>query len=288
METWVWLAVLAAGAQAARFALQKRIGARMGAWSATLARFLWGAPLAGLAALGVLLGRGELPGPTVPFALWAALGGACQIAATLLVVRLFGMRDFAVGIALKKTEVILTGLAGWVLIGDALSPLAGLALLVGLGGVLLLSDSRPGDWRPGPALWIGLLSGLAFAVSAVGYRAAALALDGGLWWERAILTLAAVTAGQALAMGLARPGALHEVAAGWRATAPVGIASALGSACWFGAFALQAAALVFAVGQVELAFSLLIGWLAFGERPGTRPLAGIALVGASAVAAALA
>ena len=288
MEAWVWLSVAAAGAQAARFALQKRIGARMGPWAATLARFLWAAPLAALAVAAVALVRGGLPGPTGAFAVWAALGVACQIAATLLVVRLFGMRDFAVGIALKKSEVILTGLAGWVLIGDVLSALGGAALLVGLLGVLLLSDARPGDWRPGPALWIGLLSGLAFALSAVGYRAAALALEGGLWWERALLTLAVVTAGQALAMGLARPGAVREVAAAWRATAPVGIASALGSACWFGAFALQAAALVFAVGQVELIFSLLIGWLAFGERPGARPLAGIALVGASAVAAALA
>ena len=288
MEAWVWLSVAAAGAQAARFALQKRIGARMGTWAATLARVLWAAPLAGAAVVAVAFVRGGLPGPTGAFALWAALGGASQIAATLLVVRLFGMRDFAVGIALKKSEVILTGLVGWALIGDALSPLAGAALLVGLIGVLLLSDARPGDWRPGPALWIGLLSGLTFALSAVGYRAAALALEGGLWWERALLTLAVVTAGQALAMGLARPGAVREVAAAWRATAPVGIASALGSACWFGAFALQTAALVFAVGQVELIFSLLIGWAFFAERPDARPLAGIALVGASAVAAALA
>ena len=288
MEAWVWLSVAAAGAQAARFALQKRIGARMGPWAATLARFLWAAPLAALAVAAVALVRGGLPGPTWAFAGWAALGGACQIAATLLVVRLFGMRDFAVGIALKKSEVILTGLAGWVLIGDVLSALGGAALLVGLLGVLLLSDARPGDWRPGPALWIGLLSGLAFALSAVGYRAAALALEGGLWWERALLTLAVVTTGQALAMGVARPGAVREVAAAWRATAPVGIASAVGSACWFGAFALQTAALVFAVGQVELIFSLLIGWAFFAERPGARPLAGIALVGISAVGAALA
>ena len=288
MEAWVWLSVAAAGAQAARFALQKRIGARMGPWAATLARFLWGAPLAVLAVVAVAASRGGLPGPTWAFAGWAALGGTAQIAATLLVVRLFAMRDFAVGIALKKSEVILTGLVGWVLIGDALTPLGGVALLVGLVGVLLLSDARPGDWRPGPALWIGLLSGLAFALSAVGYRAAALALTHGLWWERAILTLAVVTAGQALAMALARPAAVREVAAAWRATAPVGMASAAGSACWFGAFALQTAALVFAVGQVELVFSLLIGWALFHERPGMRPLVGVALVGLSSVAAAMA
>ena len=61
----------------------------------------------------------------------------------------------------------------------------------------------------------------------------------------------------------------------------MGIASGLGSACWFAAFAMQSAALVKAVGQVELLASLLVGRLAFGERPSPRELAGIALLAAS-------
>jgi drug/metabolite transporter (DMT)-like permease len=74
---------------------------------------------------------------------------------------------------------------------------------------------------------------------------------------------------------------IGRVARRWRATGPVGLASAAGSACWFAAFAMQSAALVKTVGQVEILLSLLVGRLAFGERPGRRELAGIALLGAS-------
>lgn len=295
MSLWAALAILAAAFQSVRFALQKRLaggspGPGSGAMAATFARFLWAAPLA-LLALGALSTGARVPAPSAAFLGWAALGGLAQVIATVLVVTLFAMRDFAVGIALKKTEVILTALVGLAVLGDPLTAATAAALAVGLGGVLLLSDTRPADWRPGPALWIGLASGAAFAVSAVGYRAAALSLDAG-WAMRAVATLAWVTCAQAAGMAAwlawRRPGTVRAVARDWRRTAPVGLASAAGSACWFGAFALQSAALVFAVGQVELIFSLILGRVLFGERPGARALAGIGLVGLSAVTVALA
>ena len=296
MSLWVLLAILAAAFQTVRFALQKVLaggapGPGAGAYAATFARFLWAAPLAALGLGAMAAGGAAVPGPNGAFLLWAALGGLSQVVATVLVVTLFAMRDFAVGIALKKTEVILTALAGLALLGDPVTAPVAAALAVGLAGVLLLSDARPADWRPGPALWIGLASGAAFAMSAVGYRAAALSLDAG-WAVRAATTLAWVTAGQALGMAAwlaaRRPGTVAAVIADWRRTAPVGVASAAGSACWFGAFALQSAALVFAVGQVELIFSLLLGRAAFGERPGARALLGMGLLGGSVVAVALA
>ncbi len=294
MEAWVLLSVLAAAFQTARFALQKVLaggppGPGAGAVAATFARFVWAAPLA-IGALGVMAVRWPVPSPSAAFLAWAGTGALAQVAATLLVVRLFAMRDFAVGIALKKTEVILTAIVGLALLGDRLGPGQAAALVTGLLGVTLLSDARPADWRPGPALWIGLASGAAFALSAVGYRAAALSLEAG-WAVRALTTLAWATCAQAGGMALwlrwRRPGTVRAVLSDWRRTAPVGATSAAGSACWFGAFALQSAALVFAVGQVELIFSLLLGRLAFGERPRRRALAGIALIGASVVAVAL-
>ena len=296
MSLWVLLAVLAAAFQTVRFALQKVLaggaaGPGSGPLAATFARFLWAAPLAALGLAAMAASGAAVPGPGPAFLAWAAAGGLSQIVATVLVVRLFGMRDFAVGIALKKTEVILTALAGLALLGDAVTAPVAAALAVGLAGVMLLSDARPADWRPGPALWIGLGSGAAFALSAVGYRAAALSLEAD-WAMRAITTLAWVTAGQAAGMAAwlawRRPGTVGAVVADWRRTGPVGAASAAGSACWFGAFALQSAALVFAVGQVELVFSLLLGRIAFGERPGPRALGGIVLLGASVVTVALA
>ena len=44
----------------------------------------------------------------------------------------------------------------------------------------------------------------------------------------------------------------------WRDSAWVGTLSACGSGCWFSAFALAPVALVRAVGQVEIIFTLLV------------------------------
>jgi drug/metabolite transporter (DMT)-like permease len=67
----------------------------------------------------------------------------------------------------------------------------------------------------------------------------------------------------------------------------VGLASLAGSFFWFVAFALERAALVYALGQVELVFSVLGGALLFGERLARREAAGIALLMASLVALVL-
>ena len=289
MEPWVLAAVAAALFQTGRFALQKRLtGGGLTATGATYARFVWSAPLA---ALGVLLwsgatGRGL---PAMPWAFWgyASLGGVAQVLATVATVRLFSLRHFAVGITLSKTEVILTAAVGFALLGDRLTPGALAALLLGVAGLLVLAppprDLGRGLLGGGAAL--GLLAGLLFAVSAVSVRGAALALPEGGTPLRAGLTLAVVTGLQAAGMTawlLWRDrGEIGAVVRRWRETGPVGLASALGSFCWFTAFALQSAALVKAVGQVELIASLAVGRVFFGESPGLRELAGIALLAAS-------
>ncbi len=72
--------------------------------------------------------------------------------------------------------------------------------------------------------------------------------------------------------------------ASWRTAIWIGLAGMGGSLCWFTAFTLQNAALVFAVGQVEVIFSLIVSWLFFGERLSAREGCGIALVTLSVIA----
>jgi drug/metabolite transporter (DMT)-like permease len=67
----------------------------------------------------------------------------------------------------------------------------------------------------------------------------------------------------------------------------VGLFSMAGSFCWFAAFSLQSAAYVFAVGQVELIFSLAVSVLVFRERVSGREMGGIALLAVSILAIAL-
>ena len=287
---WVLVTLAAVVFQTLRFAAQKRLSeAGLGTMGATLARFLPAVPLAFAGALA-WAGRTGQEWPAMPpeFWFWGVLGGLAQILATLAVVRLFGLRAFAVGITLKKSEVVLTALAGWLLLGDRL-PAAGLAaILAGFAGVLMLSDPPRRGWASWRALALGLGSGAAFAVSATGYRGAVLALPAGDTPLRALVTLAIVTALQAgvmlALMAWRQRGALRRAARAWRAVALTGALSAAGSFCWFAAFALERAAYVFAVGQVELLLSLGVSVLFFGERVTRREIAGMAVLTGSILA----
>ena len=297
MEAWVLLAVAAAAFQTARFAVQKSLtGAGLTASGATFARFVWSAPLALAAAWAWAAWSGQgLPAPPPAFWLYASLGGLGQILATVCVLLLFKRRHFAVGLTFKKSEVILTALLGLAVLGDTLTGWSAAALPVGLAGLVLLADPPDGGRGWGrlvnASAGLGLLSGVFFAVAAVGYRGASLSLPFGDVTLRALWSLGLATTIQTAMMLpwlLARePGQIGAVLRGWRATAPVGLLSMGGSGCWFAAFTLQSAALVFAVGQVEVLFGMALGWRVFRERLGERELLGIALLTVSILTVAL-
>lgn len=291
MELWILTTLVAASFQTLRFVLHKRLAmGGLSATASTFARFAYAAPAAAVTLGGYLwLTDAGLPALGPGFWLWAVSGGAAQILATVLVVLLFARRAFAIGITLKKSEVILTALLGAVLLGEWLPGLAWLAIALGLCGVLMLSDT------PGPAVWwrrldgravaLGLGSGLFFALAGVGYRGATLAVESADPLLRAGVTLALVTAGQSAAMALwlrlRSPGALTAVWAARRSAVWLGLTSMAGSWGWFTAFTLQAAALVYALGQVELILSLLAGRLVFGDRLTRREGIGIGVLGVS-------
>ena len=287
MESWVLFAIVAAAAQTVRFALQKVLaGGKLSAAGATWARFMYSAPLvAGLAFAYARATGQSLPAPTGAFWVYALLGGITQILATICTVSLFRMRAFAVGITFKKTEVMLTAVAGLVILGDLVSLWGACAIAAGFLGVLLLSDPPDGGSVLNRASAIGLLSGVFFALSAVFYRGTTLELP----TEDPILTggatLAVVTCWQTLALGawlwVREPGQIGATMRAWRQAALVGVFSLVGSWGWFAAFSLANAAYVFAVGQIELIFSLLVGWLWFRETITRREITGMGILTAS-------
>lgn len=292
MEPWVLFSVLAAAAQTMRFAVQKvLVGAALSPAAATWARFLWSWPLAGALAFAYGAATGaEFPELTPTFLIYAILGGAFQILATVCTVSLFSMRAFAVGITFKKTEVMLTALAGFVILGDMISGPGAAAIAFGFVGVLLLSDPPEGGSIFNKAAGIGILSGILFALSAVTYRGATLALSSGDPVLTGGVTLAVVVLWQTLALGvwlwLKEPGQIVATLSAWRQTSIVSVFSLVGSWSWFAAFSLMNAAYVFAVGQIELIFSILIGALWFRETLRPRELLGISVLATSILAIA--
>lgn len=285
MNVWILFTLAAALMQTTRFVLQKRLkGAGLSSTGATFARFLFAAPVAAAIAAVTLTATGAgLPVPGGPFWLYVLAGGVAQIVATDLTVALFGMRNFAVGVAFTKTETVQVALFSALILGEAVNLGGWAAILVGLAGVLILSKAPAGAGRPGarPVVY-GVLAGALFGVASIGYRGATLALEPAPYFLRATVALSAATLSQTVLMAFwlawRDPGQMRLVLSRWRQTALVGLTGMLGSLGWFTAFSLQNAAYVRALGQVEIVFTLMASVFLFRERIRWREAGGIALV----------
>jgi drug/metabolite transporter (DMT)-like permease len=293
MDLWIIATLCAAFFQTLRFMLQKSLSAgTLSATGSTFARFAYAMPGA-WAILAVYLWQSgaHLPALPLDFWLWGLFGGLGQILATVFVVMTFKERNFAVGITLKKTEVIQTALLGLALLGEQI-PLGGwAAIAVGLAGVLLLSGTPDsGSLLQGlrsRAVVLGVVSGLFFAVAGVGYRATTLSVPVEDPLLRAAIALAAVSLMQAVMLAvwlhLREPGQIRAVWQARKTAIWLGVTSTCGTMGWFTAFTLQSAALVYALGQVELLFSLAASVMFFRERVTGRELLGIAVLSLSIV-----
>lgn len=299
---WILISIAAAAFQTLRFMLQKLLAdGTLSAGGATLARFLYSMPFVVTAALVYIrLGGQGVPPLGRAFVPFALLGALAQVLATWCVVALFAQRNFAVGITFKKTETMLAALVGFVVLGDRVSPGGLMAILLGLIGVLILSDKNGQAGQESArglarfmtrSAGLGLLSGALFAVSAVTYRGATLEVASDDPLMRSLISLALVTTSQAIGMVLwllwREPGQMTRVLASWRTSVWMGLAGLGGSLGWFTAFTLMNAAYVFAVGQVEVIFSILASVLFFKERITRREGAGIALISVSVLSLVL-
>ncbi|MCE9642365.1 MAG: EamA/RhaT family transporter, partial [Betaproteobacteria bacterium] len=182
---WLWIpiTIAAALAQTARNAAQRHLTASLGTLGSTLVRFLYGMPFAVLWLLGVyFVGEFPLPAPNAAFAGWVVVAALTQIAATALLLRVMAERNFSLGIAYSKSEALQVAVFGLVFLGDAVTLTTAIAIAFGTLGVLLLSPidrQHPfrtliAGWTTRPAL-LGVLSGAAFGIAAIGYRGGALA-----------------------------------------------------------------------------------------------------------------
>ncbi len=290
MEAWIAITIAAAFLQNLRSALQKHLQGSLGTTGASFVRFGFGFPLAIAYVLGLhYFASYAFPQLNGAFAFWAVLGGLAQIFATIMLVYLFSLRNFAVGTAYSKTEPVQAAIFGLILLGERLTPGAIAAIVVGVVGVMMISVARmPLSWRnllvalTGRTALIGIASGAVFGISAVAYRSASLSLDGPNAVMQAAVTLACVTTFQTVFMlvwmMIKDKSEIGRVARSWRSSALVGLAGVTGSACWFTAMTLQQVAYVRALGQIELVFTFMASILLFRERINRMETAGCVLI----------
>jgi len=283
IELWIPITIGAAFLQNIRSMLQKQLTGRLSVNGATYVRFCYALPFAWLYLVWLASSR-SLPPPSPVFMAYCLAGGVGQILATACLIASFTHRNFAVGTAYSKTEVVQAALFGLLVLGDLVDWRLATGIVLSLIGVVLLSARvRLRDiWRVDRAATLGLMSGAFFAAAIVSYRGAALALGSGDYLLRAAFTLAVSVSLQTLIMGaylwLQEPGELRRVAAAWRPASWVGLTGMLASAGWFTAVTLESAALVRALGQIELLFTFAASIWFFKERVSSREVLGVAFV----------
>jgi drug/metabolite transporter (DMT)-like permease len=180
-----------------------------------------------------------------------------------------------------------------VLLGDPLTIAALVAIVLATAGVLLLSIKLGEPRGEGLASWfspsatLGLASGASFAMSAIGYRGAALARGPELPWIAAIYSLVWAQTMQTVALGgylfLKDRRGMLAVARAWRVSTLAGFMGTLASMLWLTAFAMRSAVDVRIVGLAEVLYSYVITRRFFGEAVSWREIAGILLVTAGIV-----
>lgn len=287
---WIPITIAAAFCQNLRTVLQKHLRATLSTNGVTFTRYGFGSPLVVLYVIG-LHGVAGLPWPqpNLVFVGWIVTGALTQILATSFLIYIFSFRNFAVGVAYSKTEVIQAAIFGLAFLGDAVTAWGATAIAIGTLGVMLISLVGTGrvvhelllGWTERPAL-IGIASGGLFGIAAVAFRAAALSLGAPGFVMPAGYTLLWANLLQTallLAYLYARErDQFAKLFAAWRASVVTGIIGVTASALWFMAMTIQVAAYVRTLGLVELVFTFLFSWFFFKERPKLTELVGIALL----------
>jgi drug/metabolite transporter (DMT)-like permease len=299
---WLWipLTIGAALAQTVRNAAQRGLTAELGTLGATLVRFLYGLPFAALWFAAVWWSADvSLPAPLRAFFFWILLASIAQIAATALMLHIMRERNFALGVAYAKTEVLQIVVFGLAFLGDPAGPATIVAVTCGMLGALLLAPAdkaRPlrslaSGWTSRSAL-LGLGCGALFALTSVACRGAVLSFPAGSSFVTA--TACTVVAAQLLQtvllggwLAIREASIVRRSLRLWRPSLLAGFTGALASAAWVGAYALEPAAHVRTLGLVELLFSYFVAHRLLGEQVRPNEIAGMVLLLVAATAVAL-
>ncbi len=282
---WIPFTVIAALGQVARNAMQRSLTGPLGTWGATNIRFLFGFPFSVLFYVAVLAASGDhVTAPPIAFWPWLLLGALSQIAATGLMLVAMNTRSFVVTTAYLKTEAIQTAIFGFVFLGDQLTWLKVLAIVIATVGVVITA-LRPGGEKSFAELKptiTGLVAAAAFAMSAVGFRGAIITVPDVSFVTAASFTLVLGLFVQTLLLTIyliwRAPKILQAIFGLWKPSMLAGFMGAFASQFWFLSFALTAAANVRTLALVEVLFAQGVAYYSFKQPVSLRELLGIALI----------
>ena len=280
---WIWFTLLAAFAQSGRNAFQKQLSKTVPVLGVTLARFLYATPIA----FGYLYFLYQVePSYAIPqfsglFFAYILGASLCQILATALMVQLFRLKNYAIGVGLARSEAILAAILGVIFFGTEISYLGWLGVIIGGVALFLMTGVTQLRYLSWQTLLIGIGSGLSFALTSLWVREASLQLHSDFllsaaWVLFSVISLEALLL--LIYLGLFERSTLQKLWKQPKFSIATSLFSFLGSFGWFNAMSLNDVAFVKTVGQVEILVMLMISYFIFKERLKSQDLIGIFLI----------
>jgi len=279
---WAVFTIIAAASQTARNAMQRELTATLGTAGATHVRFLFGFPFALVFLIGLKLVTGlPLPAVSPGYWPWIVCGALAQVTATALMLAAMSERSFVVAVAYIKTEPVQVALFGLIFLGDRVTSAMAVAIMIATAGVIVMS-LKPGAATSSRATLLGVGAGGMFALSAIGYRGAVLALGDPSFVMAATFTVVVGLFMQAVALtfylAVRDIEVLRAILRAWKPSILAGFMGALASEFWFLAFAIATAASVRTLALVEVLFAQAISKFIFKQPTTPREAVGIVLV----------
>ena len=293
---WVLITAIASLSQTLRSVFQKNIIEDVGVLASAYSRFIFALPFVALLAVFFLEIEELLILKNLSVKTWFFLVTAsiCQILFTIILIKLFTLRSFAIGVAFSKTEVIQTTLLEIVIIGFILTSHVLLAIIIGFIGMLFMSKQKLIGNVGHSRLFLqqvilGVSCGIFLGLSSVLYKVAldSVAID--FIYKKVIVLSFLALAIQSVLFGAFivitdEKKNLEKLFNSWKKGLPVGFFGCSATFCWFYAFSLVDATLVRAVGQLEIVFSVLMSYIFYKERITGFELIGMSLITISILA----
>lgn len=273
---WIVTSILGAFFQNARSSIQKRLNTEMSLMASTYVRFAFSLPIL-LTVFLLYFGNFDYFLKAIQnsnFVFYVILASVLQISFTLLFLYLLKFTNFLVGTALSKTEVIQIAFFEFIILRDYLNFYALLGIMISTIGVIIFSTK---DLKNiinsffSKSTVVGLFCGTLLALSVVFYRGSMEFIDfSNKNFDKALLTLFAATIIQTslitLYLVFFEISEFKKLKSNIKLSALAGLFGFSATISWFYSFSLVQAALVRAVGQIELLFSYISSRFMFKEK----------------------
>ena len=294
--SWVLITAIASLSQTLRSVFQKNLIEDVGVLASAYSRFIFALPFVALLSVLFLDTRDLVILLNFSSTTWFFLIAAsiCQILFTIVLIKLFTLRSFAIGVAFSKTEVIQTALLEIIIVGFILTSQVLSAIIIGFIGMLFMSKQKLiGNLGYNTLFFkqvtLGVSCGIFLGLSSVLYKVALDSVTSDLIYKKVLILSFLALAFQSAIFGiyiLVTEGTQNalKLMLIWKRGLPVGFFACAATFCWFYAFSLVDATLVRAVGQLEIVFSVLISFIFYKERITGFELIGMSLITISILA----